>query len=67
MPFRTRSLLFSLIFTTSALLGQTEEDCVIQVGDFRTQTQGGWGADECLGDNPVCTLQALFDVASRRV
>ena len=52
---------FSLVFTTSALLGQTEEDCVIQVGDFRTQTQGGWGADECSGDNPACTLQALFD------
>ena len=40
MPFRTISLLF-FSFTASALLGQTEEDCVIEVGDFRTQTQGG--------------------------
>ena len=61
MPFRTISLLFFFSFTASALLGQTEEDCVIEVGDFRTQTQGGWGADECSGNNPACTLQALFD------
>ena len=63
MPSRVLSLLSPLFLITPVLLGQTEEDCVIEVGDFRTQTQGGWGADECSGGNPACTLQALFDVA----
>jgi hypothetical protein len=32
---------------------------VIQPGDFRTQTQGGWGAS-CKGDNPGCYRDGHF-------
>ena len=32
-------------------------------GDFRTQTQGGWGIAECSGSNPGCYLQAQFNAA----
>lgn len=32
---------------------------VIQPGDFRTQTQGGWGAS-CQGNNPGCYRDAHF-------
>ena len=59
MRFRILTLLLSSLLATPVLFGQAEE-CVIEVGDFRTQTQGGWGADACSGDNPACTLQALF-------
>jgi len=33
---------------------------VIQPGDFRTQTQGGWGS-ACKGSNPGCYRDAHFD------
>ena len=35
------------------------EDCVIDVGDFCTRTQGGWGAS-CNGGNAGCILQNNF-------
>ena len=34
--------------------------CSLAPGDFRTQTQGGWGQDECSGDNPACYRDANF-------
>ena len=37
-----------------------DNDCLIEVGDFRTQTQGGWGIDDCSGDNPACYRNAHF-------
>jgi hypothetical protein len=42
--------------------GYTVQCCapaVIQPGDFRTQTQGGWGAG-CRGQNPGCYRDAHF-------
>lgn len=38
-----------------------EDPCVIPVGCYRTQTQGGWGIDRCRGHNPRCILDANFD------
>ncbi len=35
------------------------EDCTIDVGDFCTRTQGGWGAS-CNGGNAGCILQNNF-------
>ncbi len=37
--------------------------CSLAPGDFRTQTQGGWGQDTCSGDNPACYRDANFDSA----
>lgn len=37
--------------------------CSLAPGDYRTQTQGGWGQDECSGDNPACYRDANFDSA----
>ncbi|MBW2996798.1 hypothetical protein KY349_00485 [Candidatus Woesearchaeota archaeon] len=36
---------------------EIEEDCVIEIGDYCTQTQGGWGTDQCQGGNTACLLQ----------
>ncbi|MGB1619282.1 MAG: T9SS type A sorting domain-containing protein, partial [Flavobacteriales bacterium] len=37
--------------------------CRLIPGDFRTQTMGGWGQDNCNGDNPACYRDANFDNA----
>lgn len=34
-------------------------DCTIEPGEFRTQTQGGWGTN-CNGNNPGCYRDANF-------
>jgi hypothetical protein len=34
--------------------------CRLIPGDFRTQTMGGWGQDNCNGDNPACYRNANF-------
>lgn len=39
-----------------------EEECVIEAGDYRTQTQGGWGS-EPTGNNPGAYLHTNFAVA----
>jgi hypothetical protein len=33
----------------------------IGVGDFCSQTQGGWGTDNCNGNNTACLLAMYFD------
>lgn len=33
------------------------------VGDFCSQTQGGWGTDQCNGNNTACLRDANFDAA----
>ena len=38
------------------------QTCTIEPGDFRTQTQGGWGAS-CSGNNPGCYRDANFSNA----
>jgi hypothetical protein len=40
-----------------------QDTCSIEAGDFRTQTQGGWGIDACSGNNPGCYRDAFFDLA----
>ena len=42
--------------------GNDDPPCTIDVGDFRTQTQGGWGANPN-GQNPGTYLYANFDSA----
>ncbi len=39
------------------------DSCLISTGDFRSQTQGGWGIEECTGENPGCYRDAMFDIA----
>ena len=34
-------------------------DCAIEAGDFRSQTQGGWGS-ACSGENPGCYRDSHF-------
>ena len=46
---------------------QDEDDddadpCLIRIGDFRSQTMGGWGSN-CNGNNPGCYRDANFDSA----
>lgn len=36
------------------------DTCVIHVGDYRTQTQGGWGQNSCNGNNVRCFLNNWF-------
>jgi hypothetical protein len=36
------------------------DTCVIYPGDYRTQTQGGWGQDNCNGGNVACIRNANF-------
>ena len=36
------------------------DTCTIEVGDFRTQTQGGWGTDACYGSNVACVRNQYF-------
>ena len=38
------------------------DTCMLEPGEFRTQTQGGWGAN-CNGNNSGCYLNANFDDA----
>ena len=38
------------------------DTCSIEPGDFRTQTQGGWGSN-CAGNNPGCYRDANFAAA----
>lgn len=35
------------------------DECTLEPGDFRTQTQGGWGTN-CNGNNPGCYRDANF-------
>lgn len=40
----------------------SNDSCVIEPGDYRTQTQGGWGSG-CKGNNPGCYRDANFATA----
>ena len=40
----------------------TNPDCIVRIGDFRSQTQGGWGST-CSGNNPGCYRDTHFDTA----
>ncbi len=46
-----------LLFVATAVA--QPDPCLINPGDYRTQTQGGWGAN-CHGGNPGCILQNNF-------
>jgi hypothetical protein len=59
---RLRYSLFILVVLAvalSAMAQPTVSPCLIQIGDFRTQTQGGWGGS-CNGQNAACKLEANF-------
>ena len=55
-------LLFLLVLSGGRSVAQ--DPCPpFEPGEFRTQTQGGWGAEECSGGNPACYLAATFAAA----
>ena len=55
-------LLFLLVLSCGRSVAQ--DPCPpFEPGEFRTQTQGGWGAEECSGGNPACYLAATFAAA----
>ncbi|MCL4305542.1 T9SS type A sorting domain-containing protein [bacterium] len=51
--------LFCGIFLLAAVAGAQPGDCTIDPGEYRTQTQGGWG-NNCNGGNPGCIRDAWF-------
>lgn len=53
--FNTLCVLLLLTTVASA----QPDDCTIDVGDYRTQTQGGWGTS-CNGGNPGCIRDTWF-------
>lgn len=56
-------MLFTVGLAPSVLAQLGDNECLIEVGDFRTQTQGGWGIDDCNGGNPACYRDAHFTAA----
>jgi len=54
------AFLISFTFSTSFVFANGEVCRDIEVGDFCSQTQGGWGS-VCSGGNPGCLRDANFD------
>jgi len=54
------AFLISFTFSTSFAIATGEVCRDIEVGDFCSQTQGGWGS-VCSGGNPGCLRDANFD------
>ena len=52
---------FCLVLVASAAMAQPYDPCDIPPGVYCTYTQGGWGQDECEGDNVACLRNAWFD------
>ena len=62
VPRTTGAVMFLWIWSCVGIRAQSP--CPpFEPGDFRTQTQGGWGIAECSGSNPGCYLQAQFNAA----
>ena len=62
MKVFSKKILFCVMLLAFALSSFAQNPCTIPPGTYRTQTQGGWGAD-CHGGNPGCLLANNFSTA----
>lgn len=59
--FLTKIIMAAMVLgLASVSFAQPYDPCSIPPGYYRTQTQGGWGQDECQGNNVACWLNDNF-------